>query len=221
LREEVTGEEIFKVIDQFLMEWCVFICSDGAAAMKGRLSELVVRVKNVSPSIEWNHCIIHRQALASKHMNLVFHKTMDKVVKVINFMKIRPLNSRLFCQLCMDLDYENTTLLLHNEVRWLFRGNVQRREVHLFLRDVLSLAKFFEDEEWLCRLACLTDIFHKLNELNQALQGFGNHILSMQDKVTAFYINLFLWLRRTNTGNNATFYMLTDIMEQNDDSTLK
>jgi hypothetical protein len=64
---------------------------------------------------------------------------------------------------------------------------------------MLSLTKFFEDEEWLCRLAYLTDIFQKLNELNLALQGFGNHIFSMQDKITAFYRKLFLWLHWVKT----------------------
>jgi hypothetical protein len=232
LREKVTGEEIFKVIeDQFFMEqcilwqWCISICSDGAAAMKGRLSGLVARAKNVNPSIEWNHCIIHRQALASKHMNPVFHKAMDEAVKVINFIESRPLNSRLFRQVCTDLDSENTTLLLHNEVHWLSHGNVLRGlfqlrgEVHLFLRDGSSLAKFFEDEEWLCRLANLTDIFQKLNELNLALQGFGNHIFSVQDKITAFYRKLFLWLRQAKTGNYATFCTLTNFTEQNDENT--
>jgi hypothetical protein len=125
-------------------------------------------------------------------VNPDFHKTTDEAVKVINFIKIRPLNSRLISQLCTDLDSENTTLLLHNEVRWLTRGNVLLREVHLFLRDVSSLAKCFEGEEWLCRLAYLTDIFQKLHELNPALQVFGNHIFSMQDKITAFYGKLFL-----------------------------
>jgi hypothetical protein len=125
LREKVTGEEIFKVIDQFLTKrcilrhWCVSICSDGEAAVKGRLSGLVARAKNVDPSIEWNHCIIHRQALASEVMNPVFHKTMAEAVKHINLIKSRPLNSILFRQLCTDFDSENTTLLLYNEVRWL------------------------------------------------------------------------------------------------------
>jgi hypothetical protein len=191
LRGKVTGEEIVKVIDQFLTErcilwqWCVFICSDGAAAMTGRLLELVARAKNVNPSIEWNHCIIQRQSVASERMNPVFHKTMDEAVEVINFNKSRPLNSRLFRQLCADLGSENTMLLLHSEVRCLSRGNVLRRlfqlrgEVHLFLRDVSSLAKFFEDEEWLCRLAYFSHTFQKLNELNLAFQVFENHIFSM------------------------------------------
>jgi hypothetical protein len=126
----------------------------------------------------------------------------------------------LFRQLCTDLGSEITTLLLHNEARWLSRGNILRRlfqlrgEVHLFLRDVSSFAKFLEDEgeEWLCRLAYLTDIFQKLNELIIVLQGFGNDIFSMQDKITAFYRKLFLWLRRAETGNYATFCTLTDFM---------
>jgi hypothetical protein len=149
----VTGEDIFKVIDHFFMEWCVSVCSDGAAAMKGRLSALVARAKNVSPSIEWNHCIIHRQAVASKRVNPVFHKTMHEAVKVFLFIKSWPVNSRLFRQLSTCLDYENTTLLLYNEVRCLSHESVLRRlfqlrgEVHPSLRDMSSLEKFFEDEE--------------------------------------------------------------------------
>jgi hypothetical protein len=86
---------------------------------------------------------------------------------------------------------------------------------------VSSLAKFSEDEEWLCRLAYLTDIFQKLNELNLALQGFGNHIFSIKDKVTVLYGKPFLWFHRAKTGNYAKFCTLTDFMEQNDDSPLK
>jgi hypothetical protein len=95
-REKVTGEEIFKVTDQFfteqciLWQWCVSICSGGAANMKGRLSGLVARAKNINRSTERNHCIIHRQALASKSTNPVFHKTMDEAVKVINYNKSDP-----------------------------------------------------------------------------------------------------------------------------------
>jgi hypothetical protein len=137
---------------------------------------------------------------------------MGEAVKVINSIKSRPLNSRLFRQLCTDLDSENTMLLLYNKVRCLSRGSVLRRpfqlrgEVHLFLlRGVPSLAKFCEDEKWLCKLAYLTDIFQKLDELKLALQGFGNHIFSMKDKITALYRKLFLWLRWAKTGNYATF----------------
>jgi hypothetical protein len=58
LRKKVTGEEIFKVIDQIFTErcilWqcCVSVSSDGAAAMKRRLSALVARAKDINPSIE-------------------------------------------------------------------------------------------------------------------------------------------------------------------------
>lgn len=166
-----TRQEIVKVMDQIFMDqcilwqWCIFTCSDGAATMKQKLLALDGRTNNVNQSIEWNHCIIHRQALASKHKNSVFHKTMDKAVKVINFIKSWPMNSRPFCQLCTDLNSEKTVLLLHSEVCWLSRENVLWRrfqlkvELRLFPRDVLSLAKFFDNEESLSRLVYLTDIF--------------------------------------------------------------
>lgn len=72
---KTTGEEIFQVIDSFFKEhdlqWktCSHTCTDGAAAMAGNVKGLLGRVKRVSPNIKWMHCIIHREALASKRMS--------------------------------------------------------------------------------------------------------------------------------------------------------
>jgi hypothetical protein len=80
------------------------------------------------------------------------------------------------------MDYEHAGLLFHSEIRWLSLGTVLKRlfelrhEVHLFLKNVTPLSSHFEDEAWLCRLAYLTDIFSKLNEVNVNLQGNGNNI---------------------------------------------
>jgi len=52
-----TSEEIFRVLDVFFEEselaWtqCVGVCMDGAAAMTGRKSGLVARVKQAAPHI--------------------------------------------------------------------------------------------------------------------------------------------------------------------------
>jgi hypothetical protein len=58
----------------------------------------------------------------------------------------------------------------------------------------------FEDGAWLCRLAYFTDIFSKLNDLNLNLQGNGNNIFSMEDKVHAFYMKLPVWQGRVKSG---------------------
>jgi hypothetical protein len=80
------------------------------------------------------------------------------------------------------MDSEHTGLLFHSEIRWLSLGSVLkrlfelRRKVHLFFKNMTPLSSYLEDEAWLCRLAYLTDIFSKLNDLNLNLQGNGNNI---------------------------------------------
>jgi hypothetical protein len=65
-----------------------------------------------------------------------------------------------------------------------------RGEVHLFPRNVSSIANFIESEEWICRLVYLTGIFQKLNELNPDTQGFGNNIFSMQDNIKGIRVRV-------------------------------
>ncbi|KAI4820568.1 hypothetical protein KUCAC02_028541 [Chaenocephalus aceratus] len=72
LTGRATGEEIFNVIDMFMetgtVSWenCIAICTDGAAAMTGRKIGVVARAKERNPMMIVTHCMLHRQALASK-----------------------------------------------------------------------------------------------------------------------------------------------------------
>jgi hypothetical protein len=65
------------------------------------------------------------------------------------------------------------------------------------------LSSHFEDETWICRLAYLTDILSKLNDLNLNLQDNGNNIFSMKDKVRAFYRKMLVWQGRVKSENLA------------------
>ena len=73
-----TGEEVFKVLDSFLLQsgllWsqCIGICTDGAASMTGIHSGVVGRVKKVAPNITATHCMIHREALVAKKNGCFF-----------------------------------------------------------------------------------------------------------------------------------------------------
>jgi hypothetical protein len=78
------------------------------------------------------------------------------------------------------------------------------------------LSSHFEDEAWLCRLAYLTDIFSELNDLNLNLQGNGNNIFSMEDKVHAFYRKLLVWQGRVKSKNFAAFPTMLDFLDEND-----
>ena len=52
---------------------------------------------------------------------------LDRAVKLVNFIKVRSLKSRIFKNLCKEMGAEHTGLLLHSEVRWLSRGRVLLR----------------------------------------------------------------------------------------------
>jgi hypothetical protein len=113
------------------------------AAMTGRLSGLVSWIKKENNSVISNHCIIRRQALASKKLNPILHDTLTEAVKVIYFIKSRTLNTRLFRQICAQMDSEHIGLLFHSEIQWLSRGTVLKRlfelrhEVNLILKNRL------------------------------------------------------------------------------------
>lgn len=77
-----TNTELFKSLYGYIsgkLKWCfcVGICTDGAAAMTGRLSGLAVQIKEVAPECESTHCIIHREMLASQKMPPEFNSVLN------------------------------------------------------------------------------------------------------------------------------------------------
>ena len=114
-----TGEDIFKVFDQYFTENeltltnCVNICTDGAAAMTAIYKGFVSRVKNISPGTTTTHCILHREALAVKGIPSALKSVLEDTVKVVNYIKSQPLQSRIFRILCEEMGSQHTSLLLH------------------------------------------------------------------------------------------------------------
>lgn len=98
-------------------------------------------------------------------------------VKIMNFTKARPLQSRLFEKFCEKMGGNHKLLLLHSEVRYLSRGKVLKRlvelreEVAYYLDEKNDYVKFLRDEKFILKLTYLAGIFSKLNKLNLYLQG--------------------------------------------------
>ena len=99
-------------------------------------------------------------------------------IKIINQIKARALNSRLFQKLCDDNDESYKTLLLHTEVRWLSRGKALSRLYQLRNSVTEMLLKInsehsvtFSTDEFQTALAYLVDVFDQYNCLNLKLQG--------------------------------------------------
>ena len=104
-----TADELFKALNNFYqangldLGQCCGICTDGARAMTGRHRGLGKQVQAVAPAAVWTHCIILRQALATKRMPQEFCAVLDEAVKIVNLIKLRALNALLFSILCNEM----------------------------------------------------------------------------------------------------------------------
>jgi hypothetical protein len=109
LKSRATGEEIFKVINSYMIEheisWgkCVNVCTDGARAMTGKMAGVVARIKELAPSCSNSHCVLHRQAPVAKTMETDLKTVLDDAVKIVNYIKSRPLNAIVFNLLCEEM----------------------------------------------------------------------------------------------------------------------
>ena len=127
LPTNTTAPELFKSLNDYLsgnLNWsfCVSMCMERAAAMTGRLSGFTTQVKEVTSECESMHHVTHREMLAGQKMSPELNNVLQDVIKIINHINIHALNSRLFTQLCEEMDAEHTRLPLCTEVRRLSKG---------------------------------------------------------------------------------------------------
>ncbi|KAK7886615.1 hypothetical protein WMY93_026236 [Mugilogobius chulae] len=71
-------------------------CLHGQSSSYDRRSGMVAQIKSVNPNIIAMHCMLHGQALAAKDMEPVLHSVLNTAISAVNFVKSRPLQSRLF-----------------------------------------------------------------------------------------------------------------------------
>ena len=77
------------------------------------------------------HCFLHREVLFSEITQNELNKVLSQVTEMVNFIKTRPMKSRVFELLCKDMDSPYVRLLLHTEIRWLSKGRVLSRVIEL------------------------------------------------------------------------------------------
>lgn len=224
-----TAVDIFTALNDFFNEhdiaWtkCVGLSTDGAKSMAGNKAGLQTRIKAVAPEVKWTHCCIHREALVAKRLPELLQKILNEVVQIINYIKARPLQSRLFSLLCKEMGSEHEQLLIHTEVRWLSRGRILTRffelrdEVRVFLLDT-KYADFLTNFSWLCSTAYLADVFEHLNVLNLSLQGNNVDMFKVEDKISAMVKKCQLWAARVENVSFANFPTLKQFLESSEES---
>jgi hypothetical protein len=68
--------------------------------MTGKHSGVVAQIKEVAPDAKFVRCCIQREARAAGKMPAILKTVLTEAVKVVNFIKSRATNSRLFSILC-------------------------------------------------------------------------------------------------------------------------
>ncbi|GFU87414.1 SCAN domain-containing protein 3 [Trichonephila clavipes] len=123
IKLKATAIVLFDILNNFIneanIEWknCVGICTDGARTVPGRFKSIQALVKQKSPLCIWTHCMIHREALVSKEISPGLNIVLMIVVTVVNYIKMRPLKSRIFSELCKDMGAVHSSLLFYCEAR--------------------------------------------------------------------------------------------------------
>ena len=108
--------------------------------MVGSVKGFASLVEKQNPNFVRTHCFLHREVLVSKITQNELKEVLNQVIEMVNFIKTRPLQSRIFELLCKDMDSQHVRLLLHTEIRWLSKGKVLSRvnelqkELLIFLR---------------------------------------------------------------------------------------
>ena len=163
--------------------------------------------------------MIHQQALAAKAIDM--SHVMNVVVKIINSIRAKALQHRLFKSLLDELDSEYGDLILHADVRWLSRGKVLQRfldllpEIIIFLKSRGEEYDQLSDDACLLDLGFLTDLTAKLNDLNRELQGKDRSIGDMISAVNAFKTKLDLWSSQIRRGRLNKHFTNLDKVFQN------
>jgi len=235
--ERATAEAIFKKINEFFekegLNWskCKSVTTDGAAAMQGFRKGVIKRIQQLSPKCVGIHCIIHRETLVTKKLNLnpgeaggQEHELKDvllEVVAVVNSIRKSAKQKRLFSKLCDEMTSSSKKLILHSEVRWLSRGKVLSRvfELHEQLGPFYAehgdpRASKFRDIFWIAKLAYLASIFDRLNQVNISLQGRGGDIFRSTSKINALKMKIPLWKNNDLSKNFNDFPLLSQYMQE-------
>ena len=230
-----TAAAVFDTIDTFFVKeginWdkCMAVTTDGAAVMLGKQNGVVTRIKEKSPECISLHCIIHREALVSKKLfsknsqnteNHGLKVVIDNVVKIINSIKGKSKQHRIFSSLCDEMDAVHNVLIQHSEVRWLSRGKILTRffELREELKEFLEskkdpYAKMLSNNWWMLKLAYLACIFDRLNALNLSLQGKQGDIFTSYSKIEGLKKKFPIWRKHVRQNDFSDFPLLKQYLK--------
>ena len=165
----------------------------------------------------WNfQCIIHREQLVSKTLNL--DHVMKVLREIVNYISTHALNHRQFKNLLSELDADLPgDLPLHCTMRWLSQGKVVScfyqlwEAIKKFLGEKKKNYAQLSDQRWLLDLAFLVDVLSHLDKLKMDLQMKLKTLPDVAQCVFAFVNKLKLFIEHVKKSDLTHFPSLRNI----------
>jgi hypothetical protein len=94
---------------------CIAICSDGAKGITGKKSGLTLKLKPICQLL-YGHTASYTDMLSlQRRCRLIYTNLLSEAIKIVNFIKSRPLQSRLISTLCEEMVANHTLFVLHTK----------------------------------------------------------------------------------------------------------
>lgn len=110
-------QDLFVILNTFIFknnsDWTKCVYADGACSMSGCYGELQAFVRSKANAL-WTHCVILREALASKYLSSTLNQVLKNVVYIVNFIKTQPLEASFSRKLCEVVGTGHTSLLYYS-----------------------------------------------------------------------------------------------------------
>ena len=116
--------------------------------MVGCIKGIASLAQKENPNLVCTHCFLHREVLVSKVSQENLKQVLHQVVEIVNYIKSRPIKSRLFKELCKSMDSQHVRLLMHTDVRWLSKGSVNLRSL---ITERINSIFYKEKHERFCK----------------------------------------------------------------------
>jgi hypothetical protein len=76
------------------------MCAEGSAAVTRHKKQFEAEIQQIGPHANILRCITLTEALAARDLDSKLHPLLQEAVKIVIFLKVRPLNSHLIALLC-------------------------------------------------------------------------------------------------------------------------
>ena len=177
-------------------------------------------MKELCPSIPSVHCVVYRHYLIAKKISFDLHESLRVVIQTVNKIKSHSKYDRLFRKFSIDTEQELIRLILHTEVRWLWKRNCLARFVKLldtivnFLENLNENNFAKEIKLYKFDIFFLAWIFRKFNEVSLQLQRELCAMLDCKRVLKAFAKELHWFRINIQKKNFKDMPELTEVSEQ-------